>query len=90
MRLVYHGLLATALLVAALLWPAAADAQCAMCRTALDSPEGRQLIAALRSGILFLLAVPLATFATVAWIAVRGQRRLAAPDDTTGNDPEAP
>lgn len=65
-----------AVLSVALLVPGAAEAQCAMCRTALDSPEGRKLISAFRSGILFLLAVPFATFGTVAWIAVRSKRRL--------------
>jgi hypothetical protein len=55
-----------------------AFAQCAMCRRALASPEGRQLVAAFRSGILFLLAVPLVTFATVATLAVRRQRRREA------------
>ena len=52
-----------------------ASAQCAMCRRALDSPEGRQLVAALRSGILVLLAAPFATFATVAVLAVRSRNR---------------
>jgi hypothetical protein len=70
--------LALLALAAALTIPGAAEAQCAMCRTALDSPEGRKLIAAFRSGILFLLAVPFATFGTVAWLAVRSKRRLDA------------
>ena len=57
------------------LWPGTAAAQCAMCRQALASPEGRQMIAAFRSGILLLLAAPFAVFATVATLAVRRQRR---------------
>mgnify|MGYP001263646193 CR=1 FL=1 len=52
-----------------------ASGQCAMCRRALDSPEGQQLIGALRSGILVLLAAPFATFATVAVLAVRSRNR---------------
>ena len=52
-------------------------AQCAMCRRALASPEGQQLVAAFRAGSLFLLAAPIATFATVAFLAGRGQRRRA-------------
>jgi hypothetical protein len=52
-----------------------ASAQCAMCRRALLSPEGQQLVAAFRSGILFLLAAPFASFAVVAFLAVRMQRR---------------
>lgn len=49
------------------------EAQCAMCRTAFASEEGRQLIAAFRSGILFLLAAPFVTFGTVAFLAVRAR-----------------
>ena len=52
-----------------------ADAQCAMCRRALQSPEGRQMIAAFRGGILVLLAAPFAVFGTVATLAVRRFRR---------------
>ncbi|MBI4477434.1 MAG: hypothetical protein HY654_09690 [Acidobacteria bacterium] len=55
--------------------PESATAQCAMCRRALSSPEGQQLVAAFRSGILFLLAAPIASFVTVAFLAVRRQRR---------------
>lgn len=55
--------------------PAPADAQCATCRRALQSPEGQQMIAAFRSSILFLLMAPLAVFGTVATLAIRAQRR---------------
>jgi hypothetical protein len=55
--------------------PDAASAQCAMCRRALQSPEGQQMIAAFRSGILFLLGAPFASFATVAVLAIRMHRR---------------
>ena len=51
------------------------DAQCAMCRRALQSPEGRQMIAAFRGGILVLLAAPFAVFGTVATLAVRRFRK---------------
>jgi hypothetical protein len=57
------------------IWPEAVDAQCSMCRRAFNSPEGRQLVAAFRSGILFLLAAPFVAFGVVATLAVRGQRR---------------
>jgi hypothetical protein len=50
-------------------------AQCAMCRTALASPEGQQMIAALRSGILLLLAAPFTLFGLIAVLAVRSQRK---------------
>ena len=69
---------AVALIVLATVHPA--SAQCAMCRRALDSPEGRQMVAAFRSGILVLLAAPFAVFGTIATLAVRRFRR---PDDRT-------
>jgi hypothetical protein len=58
--------------------PAAVRAQCAMCRTLLSTPEGQQLVAGLRSGILLLLAAPFVVFATVAVLAIRSQRALSA------------
>ena len=70
-------LIATGLAVGvAAVWPESVEAQCAMCRRALADGEAGPLIAALRSGILFLLAVPIATFGTIAWYAVRGQRNV--------------
>ena len=72
-----HRALVTGLLTLGPSWlvPEAAFAQCAMCRSTFASPEGQQLVAAFRSGILFLLAAPIASFATVAFLAVRRQRR---------------
>ena len=65
-----------AVVLFALLWlPETAFAQCAMCRRALQSPEGQQMIAAFRGGILFLLAAPFAVFSTIAVLAVRTRRR---------------
>jgi len=61
-------------MVTAALLPRAAAAQCAMCRLALESPEAKHLAAAFRSGILFLLPVPFASFGLVAFMAVRRQR----------------
>ena len=58
-----------------LLWSTDSAAQCAMCRTLLNTPEGQQMIAAFRSGILILLAAPFAIFATIVVLAVRTQRR---------------
>lgn len=71
------ALCALVLLGLVFLFPQVALAQCAMCRRALQSPEGRQMIAAFRSGTLVLLAAPLGAFATVALLAVRVQRRRA-------------
>ncbi len=58
--------------------PAPVGAQCAMCRRALQSPEGQQMIAAFRSGIALLLLAPFSVFGIVAVLAVRGQRRRIA------------
>jgi hypothetical protein len=52
-----------------------AFAQCAMCRRALQSPEGQRMIAAFQNGILILLAAPFALFGTIATLAVRAERR---------------
>jgi hypothetical protein len=62
-------------LFALLATPETAAAQCAMCRRALDSPEGQHLIGALRRGILVLLAAPFVLFGVVAFLAVRTRRR---------------
>jgi hypothetical protein len=66
-----------AVLVAVLvLVPETLSAQCAMCRSALESPEGQQMVAALRSGVLLLLAAPFIAFGAVAAVAIRiGRRR---------------
>ena len=73
------------LAVAAVLLSAdAAFAQCAMCRRALASPEGQQMIAAFRSGILILLAAPLAVFAVVARLAIRMDRVRRQSDEREG------
>ena len=61
-----------------------AFAQCVMCRRALESPEGQQVIAAFRSGILVLLAAPFVVFAAVATLAIRDQRRRNAAQDRAG------
>ena len=60
------------------------SAQCAMCRRALDSPEGRQMIAAFQSGILILLAAPLAVFVIVARLAIRMDRVRRQSDEREG------
>jgi hypothetical protein len=52
-----------------------AAAQCAMCRRALESPEGQQLVGALRRGIAVLFAAPFLLFGIVATLALRSHRR---------------
>lgn len=85
MRLPHGGwALVAVAAIAAAVWPEAAEAQCAMCRRALADGEAGPLIAALRSGVLFLLAVPIATFGTIAWYAVRGQRNV---DEVSADHP---
>jgi hypothetical protein len=54
--------------------PESAAAQCAMCRRALESPEGQHLVGALRRGIVVLLAAPFMLFGVVTWLAVRTRR----------------
>ena len=61
-----------------------ASAQCAMCRRALESPEGRQMVAAFRSGILILLAAPIAVFAVVARLAIRMERSRRQASEREG------
>ncbi len=76
-------------------WPAAAAvfmlvaadtalAQCAMCRTALDSPEGQQLVSAFQGGIILLVVVPFAAVATIALLVAR-QLRAAARLEATAS-----
>ena len=66
-----------ALLAAVVLFPSPVHAQgCAMCKRALASPEGRQLAAAFRSGILVLLAAPFSLVAVIATLVVRMNRRF--------------
>jgi hypothetical protein len=69
--------LAGAVLVAlAMCWPEPAFAQgCAMCKRALSSPEGQQMVAAFRSGILVLLAAPFSLVGVIAALVVKMQRR---------------
>ena len=56
-----------------------AQAQCAMCVTALEnSPEGKSMAAHFNKGILFLLAIPYALFTTIGIVVYRAHRRKKA------------
>lgn len=56
-----------------------AEAQCAMCRTALESSEeGRAMAVKLNQGILLLLGAPITTAAAIAAALLRSRRRLGA------------
>ena len=70
-----NALAAAAIVAALVLLPQTASAQCAMCRRALQSPEGQQMVAAFRSGILVLLATPFSLVGVIAALIVRMQRR---------------
>jgi hypothetical protein len=69
------GTIAAVVLAALILAPEPVAAQCAMCRRALDSPEGQHLVGALRRGIVVLLAAPFVLFGAVAFLGVRAQKR---------------
>jgi hypothetical protein len=62
-------------------------AQCAMCRQALASPEGQQLVASLRAGVLILLAAPFVLFGIVATLAIRLQRPKEEGNDEPPTGP---
>jgi hypothetical protein len=79
-----------AIVLILLLLPEAGAAQCAMCRGALNSPEGRQMLAAFRSGILLLLVAPFAVFGTVAALVLRDQRRRDTFRGGGSEDPPRP
>jgi hypothetical protein len=65
------------------------NAQCSMCRTALEnSPEGRGMAASFNRGILLLLAVPYAIFGTVGVVVFRAHRRKQA--EARRNNPYLP
>jgi hypothetical protein len=64
------------------------DAQCAMCRTLLGTPEGQRMAGALRSGIWILLAAPFGAFAVIAVAAIRSRRRFL--DRAAGGEPLTP
>ena len=66
---------AAAVAAVVLIAPSPALAQgCAMCKRALASPEGQQMAAAFRSGILVLLAAPFSLVAVIAVLVVKTLR----------------
>jgi hypothetical protein len=73
-------------ILALCLFEGSAQAQCAMCRTALEnSPEGRGMSASFSRGILFLLGVPYAIFGTVGFVVYRGYRKKKAAERRSDN-----
>ena len=67
-------------LSAVLLGAEVADAQCAMCVTALEQ-NGGELAAGFNRGILFLLGMPYFVFAAVGafWLGKQRRRRTSVP-----------
>jgi hypothetical protein len=66
-------------ILAICLFEVPAEAQCAMCRTALEnSPDGKGMAASFNRGILFLLGVPYVIFGTVGFVVYRGYRKKKA------------
>jgi hypothetical protein len=63
-----------------------AQAQCSMCRTALEnSPEGKGMAASFNRGILFLLGIPYIICGTVGVVVYRGYRKRQAADRRPAN-----
>ncbi len=54
-------------------------AQCAMCRNTLASSDSQLLIKALRSGILFLLAIPFSIVGVIGGLVYSAHRRQQDP-----------
>jgi hypothetical protein len=74
------GLLGLALAAGLFAVAPRAGAQCAMCRTALESSEeGPMLAAKLNRGVLVLLGAPFAVALLVGAALHRSRRRLRAP-----------
>jgi hypothetical protein len=67
------------------LFQVSAQAQCSMCRTALEnSPEGKGMSASFNRGILFLLGVPYVLFGTFGIVVYRGYRKKKSCGGTLG------
>jgi hypothetical protein len=61
------------------LFQVSAEAQCSMCRTALEnSPEGKGMAEHFNKGILFLLAIPYALMGTIGVVVYRAHRKKKA------------
>ena len=78
------ALIAASLLLA-LLAPAAADAQCALCKSAV-SAAGDQATRAINSGILVLLIPPVAIFCSIFAVFVKYKNGDDEPSDTEKHD----
>jgi hypothetical protein len=77
--------LAAAALLLVLVAPAAADAQCAMCKSAVQA-AGDQATRAINSGILVLLIPPVAIFCSIFAVFVKYKNGDDEPSDTEKHD----
>ena len=63
---------------ALLLVPAIADAQCAMCRAALENSEETDTAEAVNNGIMYLMAIPYILVGVLGYFIYRLYRNRAA------------
>jgi len=59
------------LLIANCLLPIASNAQCAMCRAALESSGNKTKVEAVNDGIVFLMAIPYILVAVIGFVIYR-------------------
>lgn len=59
------------LLMAFLLFPEQAEAQCSMCRAVLESEEGQATAKGINDGIVYLMAMPYILVAGVGFVVYR-------------------
>jgi hypothetical protein len=59
------------LLIAFLLFPEQAEAQCSMCRAVLESEEGQATAKGINDGIVYLMAMPYILVAGVGYVVYR-------------------
>lgn len=79
--------LGTALLLACVLLPTGAFAQgCALCYTQAAG-SGARMIAALRSGIFFLMVPPVLITIGIAWMAYKKRNQFNDGQETNSEDP---
>ena len=59
------------LLMASMLFPEQAEAQCSMCRAVLESEEGQATAKGINDGIVYLMAMPYILVAGVGYVVYR-------------------
>ena len=82
-RIAVFALLA---IVAIAVFQSVAQAQCAMCVTALEnSPEGKGMASHFNNGIIFLLVIPYALFTTIGVVVYRAHRKKKVAEREANN-----